>query len=97
MSTTRKYIRLGVLAGAASISFILVSRFELSQPQTRPKGISSLGNQAWQTTFEAVKSGGVSETAKEGNETSGGVWDELEDEEDDSDYWYAFNGTQAEI
>ncbi|GAA5908254.1 uncharacterized protein JCM6883_004327 [Sporobolomyces salmoneus] len=91
-STSRTYARVGVLGGAALISFLLVSRYELSQPQNRPNGITELGGQAWQLTFEAKKagSGGNLETAMKQNSTStggGGGSDEYWDEEDESDYW----------
>lgn len=90
-STSRTYTRLGVLGGAALISFLLVSRFELSQPQTHPTGISLLGGQAWQTTFEAKKAtvGGIGEleAGKGGDNSTAGEYEEYWDEEDDSDYW----------
>ncbi|GAA6058690.1 hypothetical protein JCM10212_003378 [Sporobolomyces blumeae] len=86
-SASRNYTRLGVLASAGLVSFLLVSTFELSKPQTQPTGIDFLANQAYQVTFEAGRAASVgSNEAVSGgaNRTSdGGYWDE----EDDSDYW----------
>ncbi|GAA5870341.1 hypothetical protein JCM16303_001969 [Sporobolomyces ruberrimus] len=89
-STSRTYARLGVLGGAGLISFLLVSRYEFAQPQSRPVGISELGGQAWQVSFEAKEKAQVGglEAVKGGkNATTGDEYDEYWDEEDDSDYW----------
>jgi hypothetical protein len=89
-STSRTYARLGVLAGCGLIAFILVSRYELAQPQNRPRGITDLGGQAWQLTFEAKKPAGVSgelEAVSNKSTSTEGEYDDYWDEEDDSDYW----------
>ncbi|GAA6022722.1 hypothetical protein JCM11491_003744 [Sporobolomyces phaffii] len=89
-STSRTHARLGVLIGAGLISFLLVSRYELGQPQNRPQGITGLGGQAWQLSFEAKKAtSSQSEAVKPGTNatTADGGHDDYWDEEEESDYW----------
>ncbi|GAA5949588.1 hypothetical protein JCM3765_002715 [Sporobolomyces pararoseus] len=88
-AASRTYARLGVLGGAGLISFLLVSRYELAQPQNRPRGITELGGQAWQLTFEAKKAAGQSGEleAVQNSTSTDGDYAEYWDEEDDSDYW----------
>lgn len=87
-SSSRTYARLGVVAGAALISFLLVSRYELAQPQNTPTGITELGGQAWQLSFEAKKAataGDLEAVSPSASNTD----DELdwEDDDQDEDYW----------
>ncbi|GAA5994112.1 hypothetical protein JCM5350_008099 [Sporobolomyces pararoseus] len=86
-AASRTYARLGVLSGAGLISFLLVSRYELAQPQNRPQGISELGGQAWQLTFEAKKAGGKSGDFQAVQNSTEGDYAEYSDEEDEEEYW----------